>query len=113
MKKLLLLFILLSSPVFAVEKVQLNPQTDYIYFSNIKIQDVKSSDNKVIKAKPIVTYSGNNSQIFISTVSSGKATVDINTENGTISYEIEVNKNSKNLNNAFVEVDIPIMKKGN
>ena len=113
MKKLLFLFILLSSPVFSAEKVQLSPQTDYIYFSNIKIQDVKSSNHNVIKAKPIVSYSGDNSQIFLSTLSSGKATVDINTETGIVSYEIEVNKNSKNANNSFVEIDIPSMKKGN
>ena len=106
-KKLLFLFILLSSPVFSAEKVQLSPQTDYIYFSDINIKDVKSSDNNVVKAKPIVSYSGNNSQMFLSAISSGKATVDINTEKGIVSYEIEVNKHSKNSHKSFVEIDIP------
>ena len=41
MKKILLTFILLSLPVFASEKVSLSPETDYIYFSDSKINDVK------------------------------------------------------------------------
>lgn len=110
MKKLLLSLFLLSLPALAAEKIQLYPNTDYIYFSDAKIISVNSSDAKVIKGKPIDSYTGENSQILFSSHSKGCAKVDINTDNGIISYEIEVCEKLKNKNDVFVEIDIPKMK---
>lgn len=110
MKRFLLLLVLLSMPSFAAEKIQLNPYTDYLYFSNSKIYQVKSSDVKVINGKTITSYTGDNSEILFSSLSKGRAKVDINTDNGIISYEIEVCENAKNKNTGFVEIDMPEMK---
>lgn len=110
MKKIFLVLILLSLPSFAAEKILLNPNTDYLYFSNSKINDLKISDTKIIKGHTIVSLNGNNSQILFSALSEGVASVDIETENGILSYEIKVSPNSKNIKNSFVEVDIPEMK---
>ena len=110
MRKLLLIFSLLSLPSYSAEKIRLNPDTDYIYFSNSKINDVKSSNSNVIEGKSISSYTGENSQILFSSFSSGSAKIDINTDKGTISYDVEVCMNSKNKNDIFVEVDVPEMK---
>ena len=110
MKKILLTFILLSLPVFASEKVSLSPETDYIYFSDSKINDVKISDKNIIKGHTIGSLTGTNSQILFSALSKGVATVDIDTDKGVISYEIEVSPNAENNKEAFVEIDVPQMK---
>lgn len=110
MKKFLLILFLLSSNCFAFECIKLKPDTDYLYFSNSKIKNIKTSNPEVVTYNPVYTYSGEISQILFSSLKEGKTKIEINTDRETLSYEIEVVSGSYNENNEFTECDIPEIK---
>lgn len=110
MKKILLTLFLLSSHCFASETVKLKPDTDYLYFSDSRIQNVAVSDTKVITFEPVYTYSGEISQILFSALKEGNANIEIKTEKETLSYGIEVVSGCNTLNDEFSEFDIPEVK---
>ena len=110
MKKILLILFLLFSHCFASETVKLKPDTDYLYFSDSRIQNVAVSDTKVITFEPVYTYSGEILQILFSALKEGNTNVEIKTDKETLSYGIEVVSGCNTLNDEFSEFDIPEVK---
>lgn len=113
MKKFLLALFLITSPCFAVENIKLKPDTDYLYFSENIIKNVKTSNRQIIKCNPVITYSGDTSQVLFSSFKEGNAKIEIETEKGTLSFDVEVSAKFNEENETFVEVDIPVLKSEN
>ena len=113
MKKFLLTLFLITSPCFAVENIKLKPDTDYLYFSENIIKTVKTSNPQIIKCDPITTYSGETSQILFSSLKEGNANIKIETEKGTLSFDVEVSAKSSEENEHFMEIDMPVLKSEN
>jgi len=111
MKKVLafLIFIFAAAPCFAEQKIQLQAGSDYLYFSNEKVQSIKSNNPAIISAQRIATFTGEGNQIMFYAKKTGVADVQIQTDKALYTYSVEIKDGNVLKNNTFVELDVPEM----
>ena len=113
MKKVLLFAVsvfLTVLPCFAVQIIELNQGTEYLYFSDSKIKSIKSNNPDIIVAQRISTISDNDQQILFTAKKAGNADIQIQTEKELINYSVQIKANNAKNNNTFIELDIPGLK---
>ena len=109
MKKLFLTFVIFFSglSVFSAENIEMQKGTEYLYFSDCRIQSIKSNNPNIIAAQRIMTYNGEGNQVLFFAKKSGLANVRIVTDNATHDYSVTIKSNNVKKNDVFLELDIP------
>ncbi|MGN0006013.1 MAG: hypothetical protein ACI37Z_08615 [Candidatus Gastranaerophilaceae bacterium] len=99
--------ILSSLSVFSEEFYQMKIDSEYLFFSDDKIQSIKSNNPSVISAQRVATFSSDGNQIIFIPKKIGIADVQITTTKGVSTYSIEIKKDDVKHNDTFMEIDFP------
>lgn len=90
MKKLLLIILLISSPVFAFE--------DYIIISNNPVKSVSPENSEIVDAKALFTIDNQKKTIIVTPKQIGNSTLNIKLNDGKDKIEVKVTKESTTIN---------------
>lgn len=109
MKKILFIIslVIVGLPVLSQQTIQLQKNCEYIFFSDSKIQSIKSNNPAIISAQRVSTYTGEENQIVFYPKRVGVADIQIQTEKEVQNYKIEIKNGSVNENDIFVQLDVP------
>ena len=109
MKKLFLISVIFLNglSVFSAENIEMQKGTEYLYFSENRIQSIKSNNPAIIAAQKVMDYKGNGNQVIFFAKKSGMADVRIVTDKETLDYSIIIKANNIKPNKTFIELDIP------
>ena len=109
MKKLFPAFVIFLSglSVFSAENIEMQKGTEYLYFSENRIQSIKSNNPTIIAAQKVMNYNGNGNQVIFFAKKSGQADVRIVTEKETLDYSVIIKTNNVKPNRTCIGLDIP------
>lgn len=109
-KKILLLLTInfsIYTSVFADEVYEMKEGCEYLFFSDKKIESIKSNNPNIISAQKVATFQSDSNQIIFSAKKAGLADIQIKTAEDVITYPIEIKKNNVKNNKIFMEIDFP------
>ena len=102
---ILLMFSTLSA--LAEEIYQMKINSEYLFFSDDKIQSIKSNNPSILSAQKVATFSSDGNQIVFTPKKVGFTDVQITTTKGITIYSIEIKKDNVKHNDTFMEIDFP------
>lgn len=110
LKKILfsvVIFTFSSLSVYAEKFYQMKINSEYLFFSEDKIQSIKSNNPSILSAQRVATFSSDGNQIIFTPKKVGFADVQITTTKGVTTYSIEIKNDNAKHNDTFMEIDFP------